>query len=117
MLDPRLATVEGSALIRAKAVGKTMLELRDHRNKNNKVQISVEIAPIHSLEWLEDQLELQTRDATGSRSIGGRHFSEISTIALDKRGQKFTNCTGAAISYHTKNQGTISVEPIAMSYK
>jgi hypothetical protein len=105
--DPTIATVEGSALIKSISVGKTILMVSDHRNSQNKAQITVEVAPIHSLTWIEHQLELAAGTTTTS---GGSQ--EISVIAKDLNGRKFTNCTGADITYATKSDGIISVKPI-----
>lgn len=100
--NPAIASVEGSAVVKSLKVGKTKLQLQDHRNKQNFASIDVEVATVNQLKWLEDHLELKGENVTGSGES-----SMISLIALDRAGRKFTNCTSLDTTFDIKGEGNL----------
>jgi hypothetical protein len=70
MLDPKVATVHGSAQVRSVAIGKTELVVRDHRNYFNWASISVEVTNVHSFSWVEEQLEMQAAEGDKQGALG-----------------------------------------------
>ena len=61
IVDPKIASVHGSAQIKSIAMGKTQLICRDHKNYNNWDAIDVEVAQINQLSWVEEQIEIKAR--------------------------------------------------------
>jgi hypothetical protein len=100
--NPAIASVEDSAVVKSLKVGKTKLQLQDHRNKQNFASIDVEVATVNQLKWLEDHLELKGENVTGSGES-----SMISLIALDRAGRKFTNCTSLDTTFDIKGEGNL----------
>lgn len=87
--DPSVAAVKGQAYVRSNLEGSTTLWVRDHKNPKNSAKIQVEVAPVARLEWLESKAELS--------SNSGRAL--LNTIARDRHGRKFTNCSGLPLHY------------------
>ena len=61
MVDSTIATVQGSAMIKSVAIGKTQLICRDNNNHNNWDAIEVEVAQINQLTWIEQQVEIKAK--------------------------------------------------------
>ena len=108
VLDTAIATVEGSAVVSGLKIGKTKLVVCDHRNHQNKAAIEIEVATIHQLKWLEDQMELSAQQ-------GGSQI--VNVIALDRQGRKFTNCTAIYPSFSTKGEGNIKIVQHSADFK
>ena len=71
-------------------------------NPDNFATIVVEVQPVHHLIWLEDRVEARKMVETAL----------LSTIAVDYRGRKFTNCTSLEFSFEVKGDGVIKDEPV-----
>jgi hypothetical protein len=110
--NPAIASVEGSAVVKSLKIGKTKLQLQDHRNKQNFASLDVEVATVNQLKWLEDHLELKSENDPNSGES-----SMISLIALDRAGRKFTNCTSLDTSYEIKGEGNLIELKTKSDYK
>lgn len=56
-------------------------------------------------------------ELSASNTTGELGESTIATVmALDKHGRKFTNCSSAPLSYHTKSDGIIWVQSLTKSW-
>ena len=124
IVDPNIASVQGSAQVRSLTVGKTQLICRDHKNYNNWDAIDVEVTHINQFKWLEELVELKARtvlsqnpadasDQTGSQkqlysSVGESRL--LSLVALDSKGRKFTNCTAVRPSYELRGETIVSID-------
>lgn len=62
--------------------------------------------PISSLVWLEDHIEIQSKEEEGVLNV----------IALDRYSRKFTNCTNANILFDIKGEGILTAVPTYHSY-
>jgi hypothetical protein len=61
----------------------------------------------NQLKWLEEQLELMGGSKTSS--IGEQGL--LNTIALDRNGRKFANCSSINLEYVTKGEGNVMIVP------
>lgn len=102
--DPNIVSIEDSVMIRSLNVGKTTVTVYDDRNSQNFATITVEVAQISQLSWLEKHMELQGKEA----DIATRNVT-LNVIAQDRLGRKFTNCTSVPMTFNTKREGKITV--------
>ena len=61
--DPQVVSIEESVTLRSLNVGKTTVTVYDDRNAQNFAKITVEVAYISQLTWLEKYMELQSKEA------------------------------------------------------
>lgn len=108
MVDPEIATVQGSAIVRSMQVGSTKLIVRDHRNYENWDSIDVEVAHVNHMHWLEEQIEAKAAYTEGMDYIEGETRT-MSLMAFDKQGRKFTNCTAINPTFSLKGDGNIEL--------
>lgn len=72
-------------------------------NQKNMATLKLEVTPVYSLTWLEDHLEIEKKQEEGI----------LNTIALDRLGRKFTNCTAVRTQFEIKGEGIlIPVAPV-----
>jgi len=110
MADPSIASVQGSAIVRSLSVGETQLVVRDHQNYHNWASITVEVANMHSFEWVEEQAELRASEINKQGEVTGGEQRILSLTALDYQGRKFTNCTAVDPDYSVKGDDQVSLE-------
>jgi hypothetical protein len=58
------------------------------------------VAAVHQLTWLEEQFEIPMQKADEKTNL-----RQLSLIALDSEGRKFTNCTALGAEIMTKGDG------------
>ena len=111
-----MATVEGSAIVKSRSLGRTQLICRDQKNFHNWDSIDIEVAMLNQLSWIEEKVEIKARpQAVQATSADGQQvetFGEtrvLSLYALDSKGRKFTNCTSVRPSYEVKGDNIIRV--------
>lgn len=73
ILNPAVAEVSGSGLVRSKEIGRTKIIVRDTLNTRNEKAIDLEVASVFSLTWLEDHVEI----------LKNEEEAYLSVIALD----------------------------------
>jgi len=94
-LNSTVAVVDESGrsrfgIVHGKYVGETWVTVSDAKNKLNSATIQVIVTPIGSLQWLEEQMEIEVG------TIG--EYSSL--IAFDINGYKYTNCSSVKIEYN-----------------
>jgi hypothetical protein len=114
MVDPSIATVEGSAVVQSVRAGKTVLVVRDHRNWYNRASINVEVAVINQLAWIEEQSEIRAAPSEleevalrQEKEVPQGELRTLSLVARDSLGRKFTNCTAVRPSFEVKTDNGI----------
>lgn len=118
IVDPKVASVQGSAQVKSVSLGKTQLICRDHKNFNNWDSIDIEVAQLNQLSWVEEQVEIKASSpstATTTRGDQAKPYGEVrvlSLIALDSKGRKFTNCTSVRPSYELKGETFVSLSEV-----
>jgi hypothetical protein len=100
--DSSVARMTERAHLWSVGVGSTYIKASDLHNPDNFATILVEVSPVHHLIWLEDRLEAKK----------GVETALLSTIAVDFRGRKFTNCTSLEFRYEVKGDGATRDEPV-----
>ena len=83
--------------------------MRDHRNYFNWDSITVEVASMHSFNWVEEQLEMRASEISKQGETIEGEERIISLIALESLGRKFTNCTAVNPDFEVKGEGQISL--------
>jgi len=100
--DPTIARMAEREKLWSVNVGSTIIKASDLHNPENFATIVVEVQPVHHLTWLEDRLEARK----------GVDTALLSSIAVDFRGRKFTNCTSLEFRYEVKGDGATHDEPV-----
>jgi len=105
--DSEVASVQGSAQVRSLSVGKTTLFVKDHKNFKNWDSIEVEVAVVHELAWIEEQVELR---AMKDANLQDGEQRVLSLYGRDIQGRKFSNCTAISPSISLKgNEGILDL--------
>ena len=75
------------------------MEVADANNLFNTASITVEVAPVASLSWLEQRIE---RPSDGE-------LAEYALIALDASGRHFSNCSSLSFTLEIKERKIVEI--------